>query len=466
LTPETAATPPAAAASRRVLIVDDDQIIRVTLEDRLRMDGFETVVAGDFASARRLLATDCFDLVATDIRLPDGDGRDLFETVCRIHPGTPVILMTGFISVEDAVALTKAGAVDYLTKPFDLDEFVAKAHRAVERMSDLRAAPLEGPDGTRAPAGSGVLGRSPALRRIEEIAARIRDADSTLLVTGESGVGKEVVAEFIHRNSARASGPFVRVNLAALPAQLVAGDLFGVEKGAFPGADERRAGKFEQAQGGTLFLDEIAEVPAETQVMLLRVLQERRVEPLGGGRPVDLDVRVIAASQADLGAEVAAGRFRTDLFWRLNVLHFDVPPLRERPEDILFLARRFVAEHAARMHRQVVGLSAATEAHLLSFSFPGNVRQLRNMVERAVVLAAGPRIQDFELFEDEQSLQIDDAGDDQTLNLKANVESAERAAIERALSESSGVLHLAAEHLGVSRKTLWEKIRRYDIVRP
>ena len=459
--------PPETAPQRpRVLIVDDDQIIRVTLEDRLQMDGFQTTTAADFATARKLLAERCFDIVATDIRLPDGDGRDLFEAVCRIHPGTPVILMTGFISVEDAVALTKAGAADYLTKPFDLDEFVAKAQRAVERMSDLRAAPLEGPDGTMALPGTGVLGRSPALHRIEEIAARIRDVDSTVLVTGESGVGKEVVARFIHRNSARAGGPFVPVNLAGLPGQLVAGDLFGVEKGAFPGADERRAGKFEQAQGGTLFLDEIAEVPPETQLMLLRVLQERRVEPLGGGRPVELDVRVIAASQADLEEEVAAGRFRTDLFWRLNVLRFEVPPLRERPEDILFLARRFVAEHAARVHRHVVGLSAAAEDHLLRFPFPGNVRQLRNMVERAVVMAAGPRIQDFELFAEEQPLKPEEPAPDLPLNLKANVESAERAAIERALSEAGGVLHLAAEHLGVSRKTLWEKMRRYHIVRP
>jgi len=210
--------PPETAPQRpRVLIVDDDQIIRVTLEDRLQMDGFQTATAADFATARKLLAERCFDLVATDIRLPDGDGRDLFEAVCRIHPGTPVILMTGFISVEDAVALTKAGAVDYLTKPFDLDEFVVKAHRAVERMSDLRAAPLEGPDGTLALPGTGVLGRSPALRRIEEIAARIRDVDSTVLVTGDSGEGKEVVARFIHPTAPAPAAPSCRSISQACP---------------------------------------------------------------------------------------------------------------------------------------------------------------------------------------------------------------------------------------------------------
>ncbi|MFQ5565396.1 MAG: sigma-54-dependent transcriptional regulator, partial [Paracoccaceae bacterium] len=326
-----------------VLVVDDDEIMRVSLEDRLRMEGFETVSAGDFTTACAMLDQRGFDLVATDIRLPDGDGRALFEQVCRVHPGAPVILMTGFISIDDAVALTKAGAADYLTKPFDLDEFVIKARQAVEHARDLRAAPLIGLDDTPAPPGSGMLGRSAAMRRIEEVAARIRDVDSSVLLTGESGVGKEVVANFIHRNSARSPGPFVAINCAALPLNLVESELFGHEKGAFTGADRRRAGRFELAQGGTIFLDEIAEVPVETQVKLLRVLQERRIERLGGVTSVELDVRVITATQIDLESAIAEGRFRTDLFWRLNVIRIHVPPLRERPEDILFLARRFAA---------------------------------------------------------------------------------------------------------------------------
>ena len=446
-----------------ILIVDDDQIMRVSLEDRLRMEGFETVAAADFAGARKLLANRNFDLVATDIRLPDGDGRDLFEEVCRTHPGAPVILMTGYISVQDAVALTKAGAVDYLTKPFDLDDFVAKTRRAVDRVRDLHAAPLVALDGTPALPGSGMLGRSAAMRRIEEIAARIRDVNSSVLLTGESGVGKEVVANFIHRNSTRANGPFIAVNCAALPAVHVDSELFGVEKGAFAGADEHRAGRFEQAQGGTIFLDEIAEVPAETQVKLLRVLQEHRVEPLGGTGSIDLDVRVIASTQADIESEVSAGRFRADLFWRLNVLRIEVPPLRERPEDILFLARRFTAEQAAQMHRPIEGLSAAAEELLLHMDYPGNVRELRNMIERAVALASGPRIQEFDLFAGDAPASAEAPDPDVPLNLKANVESAERAAIVRALSEADGVLHHAADHLGISRKTLWEKMRRYDI---
>ncbi len=445
-----------------VLVVDDDEIIRVSLEDRLRMEGFETVSAADFATAAALLEQRGFDLVATDIRLPDGDGRALFEQVCRFYPGVPVILMTGFISIEDAVALTKAGAADYLTKPFDLDEFVVKARRAVERARDLHAAPLIGPDGNPAPPGSGILGRSAAMRRIEEVAARIRDVDSSVLLTGESGVGKEVVANFIHRNSTRARGPFVAINCAALPLNLVESELFGHEKGAFTGADKRRAGRFELAQGGTIFLDEIAEVPVETQVKLLRVLQERRIERLGGAASIDLDVRVITATQVDLEAAIAEGSFRADLFWRLNVIRIHVPPLRERPEDILFLARRFAAEQAELMARPVTGIATAAEQRLLTLDYPGNVRELRNIIERAVALTSGPQIQEHDLFIEGDS----GATADTPLNLRASVEATERAAILRALERAGGAIQVAAHKLGISRKNLCEKMRRYNIERP
>jgi DNA-binding NtrC family response regulator len=453
---------PDTSAPPTVLLVDDDEIMRVSLEDRLRMEGFETSAAADFSTARRLLRERGYDLVATDIRLPDGDGRALFEEVCRLHPGIPVILMTGFMSVEDAVALTKAGAADYLTKPFDLDEFIAKTRSAIEKARDLNAAPLIGPDGAAAMPGSGMLGRSAAMRRIEEISARIRDVDSSVLLTGESGAGKEVVANFLHRNSTRASGPFVAVNCAALPLNLVESELFGHEKGAFTGADRRRVGRFELAQGGTIFLDEIAEVPVEIQVKLLRVLQERKIERLGGADPIDIDARVIAATQVDLEVAVAEGRFRADLFWRLNVIRIDVPPLRERPEDILFLARRFVATQAREMGRPVSGISAAAEARLLKLDYPGNVRELHNIVERAVALAAGPQIGERDLFAEWMPTPIPDS----TLNLRASVELAERVAILRALVHAGGALQLAAGHLGITRKNLWEKMRRYGIERP
>ncbi|MDP3962099.1 MAG: sigma-54 dependent transcriptional regulator [Pseudorhodobacter sp.] len=455
---------PHETAPASVLVVDDDEIMRVSLVDRLRMEGFETFATSDLASARKLLRKQDIDLVITDIRLPDGDGRALFEEVCRSAPGTPVILMTAYISVADAVALTKAGAVDYLTKPFDLDEFVAKVRRAIERLHDLRTAPLVAPDGSAATVGAGILGRSVALRRIEKIAARIHQVDSPILLTGESGVGKKIVARFIHRNSSRGAGPFVAVNCAALAPGVMESELFGYEKGAFPGADRRRIGRFEQAQGGTIFLDEVGEIPLASQVRLLRVLQEREVVRLGGAQPVALDVRVISATQVDLENAVAAGEFRSDLFWRLNVIQIPIPPLRKRPEDILFLARRFVAEQARQIGRPITGIAAAAEERLLHMEFPGNVRELRNMIERAVALAAGPRIQDYDLLFNDAA-DDDPVPDEATLDLKTQVEDAERAAILRALDETDGALQSAAALLGVSRKTLWEKMRRYDIDR-
>lgn len=458
--PRDAQIRPAAA----VLVIDDDEIMRISLQDRLQMEGFETFTANDIASARKLLAKQDFDLVVTDIRLPDGDGRALFEEVCRHNPGAPVILMTAYISVQDAVALTKAGAVDYLTKPFDLDEFVVKARRAIERLHDLRAASKTAPDGSEAPAGTNILGRSAALRRIEKIAARIHNVDSPILLSGESGVGKKVVARFIHRNSARASGPFVAVNCAALPSGLIEAELFGVAAGAAPGTEGMRIGRFEQAQGGTIFLDEIAEIPADSQVRLLRVLQEREVTRLGGARPISLNVRVISATLRDLEQAVSEGRFRSDLYWRLNVIHISVPPLRKRPDDILFLARQFVAEQAALLGRPILGISAAAEARLLQMEFPGNVRELRNLIERAAALATGQRIQEYDLLLDDPQ-GSESAPDDANQNLKAQVESAERAAILHALEESDGAIQSAAGMLGVSRKTLWEKMRRYAIVR-
>ncbi len=448
----------------RVLVVDDDRIIRVTLQDRFRMEGFEVEAVADLAAARDALARARVDLVVTDIRLPDGDGRDLFREICRAHPGVPVVVMTAYISIPDAVALTKAGAVDYLTKPFDLDDLVAKSHRAIERARDLGRAPLVSPDGSAALPGSGILGRSAAMRHVEEIAARVRDVTCSILITGESGVGKEVVARFIHANSTRAAGPFVAVDFAALTEGHRHAELFGEETGA---AGERRPGRFEQAQGGTIFLDEIGEVSEEIQLKLLRVLQDHAVEPVGADRPVPLDVRVIAATQVDLEAEVREGRFRADLFWRLNVLPIQIPPMRERRDDILFLARRFAAEHARRMNRPVEGLSAASEELLSGMDYPGNVRELRNMIERAVALAQGPRIQEHDLFPATETA----AGGGgpvpgAPVRLKDSVEETERRAILRALERSGNVLTVAAENLGISRKTLWEKMRRYGIARP
>jgi DNA-binding NtrC family response regulator len=443
-----------------VLVVEDDEIIRLSLEDRLRLENIPVRTACDLAEATTQLEKGDVDLVVTDIRLPDGSGGDIFEDISRHHPGIPVILMTAFGEVSQAVALVKAGALDYLTKPFDMQKFVGTIRRSLSRIADTRltAAPLGINEGAFRP-GSGVIGKSPAMRRIERLIARLSDADSSIMITGESGAGKEVVAPLIHQNSARASGPFVTVNCAALPPNLVESELFGHERGAFTGATQRRIGRFEQAHHGAVFLDEIAEIPPEIQVKLLRVLQERVVERVGGNESIPIDVRMIAATQVDLDEAVKNGRFRSDLFWRLNVIHIHIPPLRERREDILYLSRLFLERQANDMEIPAKGLSAEAEAYLLGLAFPGNVRELKNILERAMVMCDGPRI----MVHDLQPLDDTEEDEDQEATLKESVETAERNAIIAALVRHDRIITATAQALDISRKSLWEKMKRYGI---
>lgn len=447
--------------AHRILLVEDDDIMRLSLEDRLAMERIDTVSAADLAGARQALATAGPDLVITDIRLPDGSGRELFEEVRREHPGVPVIVITAYGSIPDAVALTKAGAVDYIIKPFDIDLFMDLVQRTISELEHTRHAELMTKDGGVFRAGDGVLGKSPSMRRIEELVARLRHADSSVLITGESGAGKEVIARLIHQNSRRSGGPFVAVNCAAIPLNLVESELFGHERGAFTGAERRHAGRFEQAKGGTIFLDEVAEIPVEIQVKLLRVLQERRVERVGGAESIPLDVRVLAATQVDLGRAMQENRFRPDLYWRLNVINMAIPPLRERREDIPYLAHLFVREHAQAMDKAVSGISGAAMARLTEMAFPGNARELRNLLERAVALCAGTEVQEHDLY-----LMEEDAFDDEEPpQLREVVEDAERSAIAAALMRNDWIIHKAAEDLGISRKSLWEKMKRYAIAR-
>ena len=296
------------------------------------------------------------------------------------------------------------------------------------------------------------------MRKLERLVARLRESDSSVLITGESGVGKEVLASLIHNNSLRRYGPMVKVNCAALSPGLIESELFGHEKGAFTGAVKQRIGRFEQAQGGTIFLDEIAEVSPDIQVKLLRVLQEREIERVGSVEPIKLDVRVIAATQVDLDESIERNEFRSDLYWRLNVIHLSVPPLRERGDDILYLARLFVHEQAARSGKEIQGLSRDAELRLRSMTYPGNVRELRNIIERAVALCSGSWIGPTELLLDDENVD-----DSVAITLKQSMEEAERKAIIDALIENNYRINLAAEALGISRKNLWEKMKRYDI---
>lgn len=442
-----------------VLLVEDDEIMRMSLEDRLRFEDIPVRAVCDTASARKELEKGDIDLVVTDIRLPDGTGIELFTDISAHFPGTPVILMTAFGDISDAVTLVKAGALDYLTKPFDIGDFINKVDRHLSRIADNRLTLGNSDvDKNSFKPGSGRLGKSCSMRKIERLVARLGESDSTVLLTGESGVGKEVVATLIHNNSLRSEKPMIKVNCAALSASLIESELFGHEKGAFTGATQQRIGRFEQAHGGTIFLDEIAEVSPDIQVKLLRVLQEREIERVGGVEPITLDIRVIAATQVVLEESIKKNEFRADLYWRLNVIHVDIPPLRKRHEDIIYLARLFVTELAKKTGSTIKGLSKEAELQLQSMPFPGNVRELKNMIERAVALSDGPWIGASEL----QTMDSN-TPDINTTTLRHSIENAERKAINHALVKNDGKINQAADSLGISRKNLWEKMKRYGI---
>jgi DNA-binding NtrC family response regulator len=429
----------------------------------MRLEGLSTCSAATVTDATRVIESGDVDLVVTDIRLPDGNGRDILEYTGTHLPGVPVVLMTGYGSVAEAVALVQAGASDYLTKPFETADFIGRIKRALTRIAEARMAlKFKHLEDSGMPAGEGSLGVSPVMRRIELLVARLADVDSSIIITGESGVGKEVVARLLHDNSRRADGPMICVNCAAIPEALIESELFGHEKGAFTGAERRRIGRFEQADGGTLFLDEVAEIPPSVQVKLLRALQEREVERLGGDRPIPVDVRILAATQVDLDTAVKDGRFRSDLFWRLNVIHIEVPPLRERQPDILHLANWFVAWYAKEMGKAIHGMSAEAESALQNMDFPGNVRELRNIIERAVALAEGHLIEPS-LFSPICGPSASVSAAPELSALKDVVENAERAAILEALRKCDYMISKTADALSISRKSLWEKMKRYDI---
>jgi len=443
-----------------VLLIEDDEIMRMSLEDRLQLDGINVRAVASIAGAREEFERGNIDLVVSDIRLPDGTGIELFSEMSSRFPGIPVILMTAYGDVSDAVLLVKAGALDYLTKPFDINDFVKKIERHLSRIADTYLSSDSSGDGIQFKPGSGHLGKSTVMRKLERLIARLGNSDSSVLITGESGVGKEVVATLIHNNSLRADKPMVKVNCAALSPTLIESELFGHEKGAFTGAVQSRIGRFERAQGGTIFLDEIAEVSPDIQAKLLRVLQEREIERVGGVEPIALDVRIIAATQVTLDESIKNHEFRADLYWRLNVIHVDIPPLRQRREDILYLARLFVGEWDDKAPDTIRGLSKEAETLLFGLPFPGNIRELKNMIERAVALCDAPWIGPGDLLTEDGDVGEQVA---HITTLKQSIEDTERLAIHAALAENCGKINQAANDLGISRKNLWEKMKRYGI---
>jgi two-component system, NtrC family, response regulator HydG len=433
----------------RICLIEDDPIMGESLCDRFALEGLAHDWFRDVTSAGAALRARDFAVVVSDIRLRDGSGDALFEALRAEGVAMPPwLFITGYGAIDRAVALLKLGAADYITKPFDLDALV-------DRLQTYLDLAVVRPDEDR-------LGVSQVMRHIAELLPRLARQATTMLITGESGVGKEVVARELHRLSGNPDAAFVAVNCGGLTESLLEAELFGHEKGAFTGALQRRAGVFEQAHGGTLFLDEVGDMPPAMQIKLLRVLQDRQVRRVGGNTSQQVDFRLICATHRDLRAEVQAGRFREDLFYRIHVIHLRIPPLRERREDILWLARRFLAECGDRGGEPVKILSAGVEQALVANDWPGNVRELKNAIERACVLSAGDQLVLEALFDDVISWPVAVEGFGSS-DLYGYLRACERAYIEKALAANEGRIAVTAEALGISRKNLWERIKRLGI---
>ncbi len=437
----------------RLLIVDDDKTFRLSTAALLRQDGHEVTEAADGQRAVELLEADPFDLILLDLKMPGLDGIGIVEVLRKWGHDTPVLMISGFGTVDTAVDALHAGADDFLTKPVEPDVLSARVESLLSRRPTLS------PDG--APPG-GLLGRSPAVRSVLEIVERVAPTEATVLVTGETGTGKELVARAIHDQSDRADGPFVAVNCAALAEGLLESELFGHKRGAFTGAVRDRVGLFEAAGGGTILLDEIGDVSPGVQHRLLRVLQERELTPVGAVRPVRVDVRVVAATNRDLRAEMEAGRFRDDLYYRLNVVRIELPPLRARREDIPLLTEAFYTRVGRRPH---VGCSPLAMRLMQAYSWPGNVRELLAALESAHINAGERRIEAQHLPADVRDSRGEMGESGERYRREAPAED-ERAAIATALAESGGARSAAADRLGMSRTTLWRKIREYGLEGP
>jgi two-component system response regulator AtoC len=450
---------------RRVLVVDDEENIRLVLRTLLKKHGYEVEVADGGEAALKALDSFDPDVILTDVRMPRMGGLDLLATLkAKQHPAT-VIVMSAYGNVDLAIEAIKAGAYDYVSKPFKPDEIVLALRKAEERETLRRENRALREQIQRDNQFESILAKSKEMLEIFRTISKIADFKTTVLVTGESGTGKELVARAIHARSSRKALPFVAINCGAIPENLLESELFGHRKGAFTDASSDRRGLFEEATGGTLFLDEIGELPVNLQVKLLRVLQEETIRRLGDTKDVKVDVRIIAATHRDLTADVKAGRFREDLFYRIHVLSIHIPPLRERREDVNLLIDHFVTRNNARLGTSIRGLSPEVRRLLLEYSWPGNVRELENTIERAMVLAESDVMQDGDLPE-----RIRDALDpvqvqlaSGELSIKKTTAAIEQILIRRALQKTKGNRTRAADLLEISHRALLYKIKDYLI---
>jgi two-component system response regulator AtoC len=455
----------------RLLVVDDDAEMCALLVAGLTKSGFEVVSQTSGDAALALLETADFDAIVADLNMPGTSGLDVCSWVAANRPDTPAIVITAFGSLETAVEAIRAGAYDFVTKPFEIEAIRLTVRRAVgfhRLRTEVRrlneAAGNDQGSGQDGLSGTSLVGRSAAMRALYDLVARAAVTEATVLITGESGTGKELVARALHERGDRAGGPFVAVNCGALPETLLESELFGHARGSFTDARASRAGLLVRASGGTLFLDEIGEAPAGLQAKLLRALEERRVRPVGGDDDRPFDVRLVCATNRDIEAEIEAGRFRADLYYRINVIRIDTPPLRARGDDVLLLAQRFVHQLAGAANKNVTGIATPAAEKLLAYSWPGNVRELRNCIERAIALTRFEQLTVGDLPEPirdyHRSRMVFDLDDPGAL---PPLEEMERRYILRVLEAVQGHRTRAAQILGLDRKTLYRKLERYGI---
>src|SRR5438270_1469872 len=459
----------------RVLVVDDEQSLRKVLAATLQREGYEVTVCADGEEAVSALERDGADVVVTDLVMPKLDGLALLRKVVSRHPDVPVIVITAHGRIDSAVEAMKAGAFDFLAKPFDhgeLKAIIAKAARQSD-YNQRNVVPEERQEGA-ARRYTEIIGRGRQMQELQQMIAKVADAPSTVLIQGESGTGKELVATALHDTSSRRDRPFIKINCAAIPRELVEAELFGFERGAFTGAVQSKPGRFELADGGTLFLDEIGEIPMEMQAKLLRAIQESEFERVGGVKTTRVEVRLVAATSRDLGKEIAAGRFREDLYYRLNVVPIFLPPLRERREDIPLLAEHFREKYNARLRKNVEKIEDDAIACLMAYPWPGNIRELENVLERTILFAEGPRISLKELPPSlrkaageapppaQEAAQSGPPGSLKEI-VKEQVQAIERDLIVRGLEVTGGNVTRTAKLLKISRKSLQMKMKEFGL---
>ncbi len=450
----------------KILIVDDELNMRLVLEAMLKKEGYEVATAADGADALKIIGEEDICVVVTDLKMPRLDGMGLLGRIMENYPVIPVIIITAHGTVSNAVDALKKGAFDYITKPFEQDELKDVISKAVKtrRLSEGEITP-----GSQDLDWYGIVGESVGMVKIREEIRKVAPTLTTVLITGETGTGKELIAQAVHKNGTRKDNPFIKINCAAIPENLMESELFGYEKGAFTGAVYKKPGRFELAHKGTLFLDEIGEIPRGMQVKLLQVIQDQQFERVGGLRTIKVDVRLVAATNRNLLQEVRDGRFREDLFYRLNVFPIQIPPLRERREDIVPLTEHFLEKFNRKNARTVTRIDPRVKELLVNYSWPGNIRELENLIERLVLIAQEDTIRLEDLPEEMitasqgQSALLLETGKSFKEVIKEQTEEAERSMIARVLEECEGNVTRAAGQLGMSRKGLQLKMIKYNL---